>query len=121
MVPRTLLSRSHHAPLVRWPNLLEERKDHHAGKHSSASVARTGFVATALLWGRALGLAPQTSAWITRTLVGLGSPELLLARLTHLPGQIQAVELPDLSQDSGNDYFVRGPPEYRGAKAGEKI
>ncbi len=82
MVPRTLLSRFHHTTPFRWPNLLEERKDRHARKHSSASVARTGFVATALLWSRALGLAPQTSAWITRTLVGLGSPALLLARLT---------------------------------------
>ena len=117
MVPRTLLSRFHHTTPVRWPNLLEGRKDRQAGKHASASVARTGFVATALLWGGALGLAPQTSVWITLTLIGLGSLALLLARLTRLPGQLQAVELRGLGQEDGNHAFVRGPPENRGAAA----
>ena len=119
MVPRTLLSRFHQAIPVRWPNLPEKRKDHLTGKYASTSNTRTGFVATALLWGGTLGVAPQTSAWITRTLVGL--PELLLARLTRLPGPVQAVELRAISRDSSNPYFVRGPPGYRGVAAGEKI
>ena len=110
MVPRTLLSRFHHATPMRWPNLLGSRKDRPAGEYAPTSVARTGFVATALLWGSALGLAPQTSIWITLTLVGLESLTLLLARLTRLPGQIQAVELRGFGQDSSNHYFVRGPP-----------
>ncbi len=121
MVPRTLLSRFHQAIPVRWPNLPEKRKDHLTGKYASTSTTRTGFVATALLWGGTLGVAPQTSAWITRTLVGLGSPARLLARLTRLPGQVQTVELRGFSQDSSNPYFVRGPPGYRGVAAGEKI
>lgn len=119
MVSRMLLARFRHTTLVRWPNLLGECKDRHAGKH--ASIAETGFWATTLLWGGTLGLAPQTSAWVARTLVGLGSPALLLAWLTRLPGQVQAVELRGFGQDSSNPYFVRGPPGYRGVEAGEKL
>ena len=121
MVPRTRLSRSYHSTPVKWPNLPGARKDRPAGEYASTSVARTGFVATALLWGRALGLAPQTSIWITLTLVGPGSPMLILARLTRLPGQVQAAELHGFSQDSNNHYFVRGPPGNRGAEACENI
>ena len=119
MVSGTLLSRFYHTTLIKWPNLLGEGKDHHARKH--ASVAGTGFGATTLLRGGALGLASQTSAWVARTLVGLGSLALLLARPVRLSGQVQAVELRGFSQDSSNPYFVRGPPGYRGAEAGEKM
>ena len=49
MLPRTPLSRSYPLTPVRWPDLSGKLKDRPARERSPASVARTGFIATALL------------------------------------------------------------------------
>ena len=115
MLSRTLFSRSHRLTHMGWPVLPVESKGLPARARSSTSVARAGFVSTALLWGSALGLAPQTSVWITRVLGGLDGLALLIARLKSRPGRVQPANVYDSTQGSDEySYFVRGPPVDRG-------